>query len=269
MKRQSWFFVLAFLTTFFAVACGAGDKMPTDWNDDGMRRRDDGSLKPLRGWSAAGNLAFLKPDKKVSLQCQFDEPASFTIAFSVNYPRSGIDEPCMAEAEIEWSVAGNSVKRTITVSDGAVVTGVGEAVIVRMFDASPIGDSLTGGFGTEYGASVQVARGTRGSFTNPPILQRLTTDYQSTVNAGLSRTFPVPENAGVVGFKFLFGDSTGAAITDQEIRASQLDPNSNEISRCDPRDHEWVPLAPGAVNVEFTNVSADPLFVFIYWAIDG
>jgi len=278
MKTKTW--VLQFLFFLFGIlgACapsaeGEKDAMVYNYDDEGLRN-DGGAKKPRYGWSAAGQLGFLNPNLEVSLQAQFEEPGTYTVTFNVDYPRTGPDEPVAAEAVIEWSVAGNTVQRIVSISDGASVTGTAEAVRVTLRDTSPIGDNTNLGYDTRYNVSIQVARGTRGSFTNPPILTRLfnsggVTYLDAVAGANGTRTYPVPENAGVTAFKVLFANVTYTPITDNDITVEQLDPSNNVLSQCDPRNNEWTPLVPGAISVVFRNNSGAGVYPSMIWAIDG
>ena len=272
---RAW--IIALFTAILSLtgACYDGDKhmCPRDFGDGRLGPNDSDagfSNQPPRGWSVALPLTCLNPTAFASLQADFDEPDLYTVQFGLfdidGQPNPVIPRVIYTEAIIEWSVAGNTVTRRITVSDGMSISGVGEGVRVRAIDGT-IDISM---IGVRYGVTITVAKGQRASQT-PPSLSAYGPQGSFNVTAGNSFNTPIPRGAGINSVQVSVANTfTGAVIPDQGCIVSQSATNGgNQLKACDARQFEWIPIAAGATDVTILNNTAVQFVVTLYWGIDG
>ncbi len=165
----------------------------------------------LGGWSAGativnpGSIAngtaakFPQAQKSLSLQCQLSPPGVYTVEFEVGPSKSpsnssGDNQP---EAVIEWATNGGTVRRRVSVINGAAISGPAEFVKVTVTDASDSNDAAP------YEVTITVTPGTRGSNEMRPTLQN---EPAVALDGGGSASFNVPQDAGVNGFRIFVWD---------------------------------------------------------------
>ena len=122
------------------------------------------------GWSRVAKLiSGTNTAATGSLQQAFDKAEAYTCTFTLKvdddlnqvsgFPPHSV-APIQAEATIEFTVAGNTYTRVLSVTDGMSVTGVCNAIRVRVVDTTtPVG--LADIVGLQYHISIQVAPGIR------------------------------------------------------------------------------------------------------------
>lgn len=231
-----------------------------------------GSSVPItgkkRGWQQSGTLITGDATKFVTLQANFeDEPGDYTVEFGVPSPPDAAGSTLgyyNCKADIFWSVEGQTVKRTVTVGNGVSVSGTGQGVKVRMYDAS---GTIFGPGGDSYVVSAQVAKGTRPNVGKPPTIW----NPIFTVLAGGVGVLAVPQDAGVISVNVQVGALSAAGIPPisnvlikslSGVILTQFDPNAVGAA--------FVPVPPGAAQVEFDNFSAaDNYRVQVNFGIDG
>ena len=266
--------ILLFLLALTA-ACVERNYYQDDQDDQGdastmIREHKD-------GWQAGGELTQNDPITDFSLQANFPESGAYTVQFTVEQAISSTAARGqlrgMTYADITWTVEGQQVRRTVAVYNGLSVTGVAQAVKVRLYDASPAGDA-----GRKYNAFAVCARGTRASTENPPIYEvgvsaSAPLGPVEVVQVGTFATVPVPLNIGVKSVGVVVINQDGTAIPDQGAVVEQR--NGGAIRKAyDPRQVYWVPLSPGVDTIRLKNnmPGVDPanrLAFSVTWGIDG
>ncbi len=214
-----------------------------------------------QGWSASGTLIQKNALKNVTLQADFPAAENYTAQFKL----SGNLLSKRVEAKVTWSVEGNSVSRIISVADGVSIQGTGQGVRIIAYDASL--NTPGPGDVTDYQVSIQVVPGTRGSTSNPPILDR----YQGGFIAPAgTATFAVPDDAGIISVAVPVGEFAGGAIPDQAIQVRQEDGTGSLWTQYDPRQYFWMPVLPGVTSIVINNRSVtETIYAKPIFGIDG
>jgi len=234
------------------------------------------------GWSKSGNMTTGNIQQAVGMQVEFPHADEYLVQFGI---QDGLAAFPNAVADIDWSVEGNTVHRTISVSNGAAIAGCGQACKVRIRDASIINT------GVGYAASVQISRGNRASLEEPATLVPVV-PAGATASGGLNptigiisvasglppvfNTVNIPQDSGVISV-FITAAARGAAsvltpLTDADgyvvvgagATLLKIIPIS-ELGR-------WIPLGPQASQLFFFNTMAagNPRLTFsLTYGIDG
>lgn len=219
---------------------------------------------PSTGWAQSGKIR----DKaalgdSVSMQAKLPEAGYYTCQFNLLNPSS---TPVAPEALITWTVNGNYVTRRMSVINGAAVSGIAEHVKVVITDNTPSGDGSV-----QYIASVQVARGTRPSEEQPPILTRLG-DFKKIVSAMSNATVTLPLDAGAISVRTTVwkNDVTGLVIARTDAAVVQYDSAGAALKSYSPIDENgWVSLAPNCQFVRFYNYTASDQVALLELGIEG
>jgi hypothetical protein len=104
-------------------------------------------------------------------------------------------------ADVVWSIGGNQIKRTISVSNGASITGVGEGCVVTVYDATgkapaPIPPLARATDPVpNYTVIVTLAPGSRGDAALPPVYYPIPSF--GVIAEGSDVTIPIPPNSGI------------------------------------------------------------------------
>ncbi len=223
------------------------------------------TLNEKKGWSSSGNLIAGKADGGIGLQAKFEEtPGNYTVQFAVTYPPTDqLGNIIKARAEIVWTVEGNDVRRLVDIANGMSVSGVGQSVKVRMYDATALGG---GKQPFPYPVSAQVVRGTRPSVEHPPFLY----ENSLVVNAGSNAVFAIPQNAGVSSVQvYVKPEPVGVNVPLGQAVLYHVTGANGVINAYDPREVSWVPIAPGSEKIMVQNDSAVSLRFTTVWGIDG
>lgn len=244
------------------------------------RRRDPAS-KFLKGWSAAGKLIVganvgigdvSEGQEAVVLDVNFPHPNTYTLQFFTDALQqenpSGVAIRTLAE--VIWSVAGNSVRRLISLNYGVALTGSGEGVHVRMFDFSS--DAL---IKSMYTVKCLLSPGPRGSFSQPPFLEidndllRGAPVFTIIAPAGFS-DFVIPPDAGVNSVYLTVSAALFTLIPQQSVLAVQRGP-TGQTQKAGNYDifNQWWPVSPGATVIRIFNQTAVNLTVTPSWGIEG
>lgn len=232
-----------------------------------------------KAWAGSGNLFFPgftapfttnRRRSAVVVQAEFKNPGYFTIQFGIQAPIvAGISLAgnTICEAEILWSVAGNTIRRYISVFNGTSISGAGEGVRVRMIDNS-LGN-FNAPNGASYPVTVMIIPGTRPTMagSQPPFYtpnESLTFFPGTPQTPAYSMTTPgptnqeldiaIPENCGINSVMLLASqsaqDDPTDVMTNNSIFFQQLGTvgltskvlanyNYDMVGR-------WLPLYPGA-----------------------
>jgi hypothetical protein len=227
----------------------------------------------IRGWSQSGRLTLdfsngvggLVPQvvKPVTCQAVFPKDTStmYTVQLSVTPPTGPkrLDGFFAAYAEVKWSVAGNFIRRVVSLNSGQSISGSGEGVKVTLFDATPLIDNSDQTGLLTYPCDILIVPGSRASNstspTNTPAIS-----YQNGIAQNLSVTWPVPSDAGVISVRVdtaLF-TAAGNPEASNDMVVQQLDQINRILKQYRAADYPaFVPLHPACVNVAVYNLSAD------------
>lgn len=238
--------------------------------------------KLLTGWAQSGPLTSGDLNKVIKLQCQFPVAGVYTVQF--NLLGATLDKYLNPVAEIVWSAAGNFVKRKVSVTNGVSITGVAEAVDVRVRDesvsvnvADPATPPSPSNLIQTYEGSIQVARGGRPSTQQPAIF------YDTYVNSngqrligskvianGAASDIPIPRDIGIISVYIsplnAITPATGVATS----TATFLTFGSIEQGSI-PFD-TWAPVPPNAAAIRYRVNALSPygsVDFLTAWGIDG
>jgi hypothetical protein len=246
-----------------------------------------------KAFSKAGKLICQQLHPVVTFDACFPTPGTYTVQFEIS---SLIQAPGQSGqltfADIIWSVNGTTVKRTISVISGTTISGMGESVYVKVYDASPPGSEV--GFpGITYTVTINVTPGLRPAQSQQPYYDipnpnailtgffgkcAFPVDAASTVQVFFPQaeifyqtppsTTGVPIPIGATSIHVTVGSSDGTPILDNEAQV-RLD----NIGRLyDPRNSpQWQPLPPGAYAATLINNNASTSeYIFsVTLGIDG
>lgn len=259
-------------------------------------------LSNKRAWSASSgermdpttgvktSSLLVGKDSGFTLQCDFQKrPDYYTVQFNIQQPSLAdleVDEflSLATLAELTWSVEGNSVRRLISVQNGGIISGCGQAVRVRVFDWSRFSKlgivQETSKF--PYKVSCQVTKGTRPSAAIPPMLTQNSliepggevfrgSSESESLLAGLgnAKTWQVPQN---VGLKSLYVDADAPQAFDRtDFQIIQLitpgvpnawTANLDQVGK-------FIPALPGVTQVRMVNTGASGISVNLNYGIEG
>jgi len=210
--------------------------------------------------------------KTVSLQANFAQgkrgAGPYTIQFSIG-PQLKFrllqgGNPTQAEATIDWSVEGNTIRRVVSVSNGMSVSGVAQAVRVVVNDTTLPNTPAQPG---DYLVEITVAPGTRPGSNIFPTLMRAVNS--TLIGAGLTITIPIPEGIGISSISVPIASVPGGPIPDQGLQVKQGNTVPTDFVTYDPRTDQWVPLFPGATVIRLTNNTAFQILAMVIFGIDG
>lgn len=240
------------------------------------------------GWSAVGTLttrtdANPNPDGAVHLQVDFGEKNSeyYTLQFSILPPPFVGEESIgiKGKAELLWTVEGNFIRRVVSVSNGQSISGLGQAVSIKITDDS---FNPNDNPAVQYGVSVQVTRGTRPAYGNsqPPLFSVMEGIYQAqigppnpdapvTVAAGSDLAIAVPPDCGINCFLLMIKVDGVAGIDDESVRVEQTSAGIIMAETSLRMANDWQPLMPGATTIVITNSSASDIIVTPLFGVEG
>jgi hypothetical protein len=246
---------------------------------------DTGRMHNRKDWAQSGELA-VQGTRAVGLQATFDpnDGKVHTVQFIVATPQAPwggnpaaplpqlpLDGAFVAYAKIQWSVNGSDITRVVSVVNGMSIAGVGEAVKVSCYDATPIDvGNITPG--TLYGVTATVAPGTRGSNINPPYWAPPLT-APIAVPASTSNRQTIPQNIGANALNILFAqqDAGGLPIVPPDMFVVFIGPGGLNLGVYTPTSaDEWVPIPPLAQAFQINNASTTQALTYTYYlGIDG
>jgi hypothetical protein len=225
------------------------------------------------GVSASGNLLIditttqNNSGQVVSVQHEFKKPGVATVQFNIQ--RGEPSSPLYAvwtEAEILWTVGGNTIRRKVTVGDAVSITGLAKSVVVRVIDRTPLQAGLLAMIET-YKVFITISPGARATIEQPPVIYADL--YSTDVLAAATLDVPIPEGAGVNAVAVLFSKA-GTAVPDQGVIASHFaDLSMPALVRYDPRSIYWAPVAPGAKFVQVYNATLATINARVIFGVDG
>lgn len=198
-------------------------------------------------------------------------PETYTLQFSfvgVEPDTAGTPFIPTAQAIINWKIDGQQQRRVISIVSGASISGVCNAVDVKIIDIPQGGDST---IGKKYSVQATMSRGLRANTQEPPTL---TDELLQGINTGANATFQIPQDAGVTSVFVLAASGSPADVfADTSLLAVMSDnhqPSNGLYGSFYPfKCCHWVPLAPGSQKVVLFNGSGVTQFCQVIWGIDG
>jgi hypothetical protein len=243
------------------------------WSNSGIIQNNGSSNMGLAANFLAGRTDNEIPSK------------NYTVQFFVSKPTvGGAQVPAFINpvAEISWSVEGNTIRRTVSVTNGCSVTGVGQGVKVVVRDQTPQGiNGVT--YGASYNVSITVAPGSRSSVDQPPLFNAASANFAGATvltpfsvapGTGFLSFFsvPVPQDAGAISAYVTAISADLSPLAANSASVSQIDSTNNNRRQYDPFPPAFVPLVPEAVSLSLINnfPAGGPNIVFtVSFGIDG
>jgi hypothetical protein len=225
------------------------------------------------GWSVGRAMLSGDKSRTASLQADFrQKPGIYTAQFTIvptdltpPPPILAFYAPMRAEATIDWAVEGNTVTRKISVTNGASISGPGQAVRIVVEDTTVV---VPGGIlGQKYFVGITLVPGLRAADGIPPILNESGVTFLPVTSSVLTN---VPQNVGIKSVLVTVGTPSGAPLPEQTIQVYQYAPGGQLLALYDPRAYEFYPLMPGCVAILIQNNSAtEPVATSVSWGVDG
>lgn len=196
-----------------------------------------------------------------TVQCELTPAQVFTVQFGIG-PKEDPEGRNKPVALIEWAANGVTVYRKVSAINGMSISGVGEAVRVKVFDE---GDS---GAETPYPSTCIVSIGSRGG-NAPPTLQNQ--DFVNLSTAGGTGSFTIEENVGIIAVRLLAVNDAGLKYDPDALTAIFRDGTGTLISGFQNFNvNGFVQVPPGAVSISVENEDAAvDVDVFPVFMIDG
>jgi len=218
----------------------------------------------------------LKFQADFTMDCYDGErPAEqYTVQFGITPPAKYQFIHPNVTAEIQFSVSGNTVIRRISLGDGTSISGICEALSVKVIDQTvdiPI-DPDTGlpDFNVEYIVSVNAAPLPRSDGYTPPIFRPLR-DLQHgpyLVVPGGPVPVAVPTIAGgVKSLMVMVSHATGGTLAGAGVIFA--DQTATAIGTYNPQSPIWVPMLPTTHSLFFLNGNPPLSGTLIYTPIYG
>ncbi len=265
----------------FIAGCGAksglGDNMTM-----GERGGWSASNKILNNGQSQGNNVPLQVDfgqqlaKRAGLAEEFNLNPTLSDLPAKNYT--------VQFGEISWAVAGITIRRLVSVTNGLSVTGVGEAIKVVVYDATD--QTAPAPAACTYDVEITVAPGSRpseqqpASFTpyidsDPSFGANIPTLGSTIITPNTTIFVTIPQNAGVISLYTTVAVTSGfGIIIPQGTALIQQRAIGNSVRLYDALDMSWVPIIPQAQTIGLQNTfpvaPGSPNLVFtLTFGIDG
>lgn len=183
---------------------------------------------------------------------------NYTVQFSVGQPKDSTGKITTDRinpvAEISWSVEGNTVRRVVSVTNGAAVTGVGQAVKIVVRDQTFQQIATT----VSYDVSITVAPGTRPSENQPATFNPTLATQTSTIDVApggipTGVIVPIPVNAGVISAFITVVPNDNSAIPENSAMVIGLDAANVITRKYDPTNAGFVPILAQTVQLLLVN----------------
>ncbi len=227
-------------------------------------------LPVINSKSAAGAIRF-QSDDTLSLQGEFNELGMYTAMFWLdkeNHTGVVSAQPIVCEATIRWMVAGNTITRTIMVTDGVSISGLAESVTITVRDRTVRSAPPQN---APYFVSILVAKGVRPADPNPPVLQsdeNTAVGGPVSIGVGATASFTIPPKCGVKSVRGYVWGLAGVALSNNSVLIRQFAPGAADTIGGNYTDG-WIPLATSSDVIFVDNNSGQIVNVVILYGIDG
>jgi hypothetical protein len=256
---------LTLLFALFVVGCAT----------DVVTEKED---SVMRSWSATANMSTGNSVSQPGPQVLFDEEdfGQYVVQFQVIPPvpgpgaAFGLIGEYQATAEIVWKVAGQQVRRVVSVANGVSVQGCCDGVEVHMTDTTVITGSSTAG--RAYSITATVSSGTRATTEQPVTLFG---GFIPALATGASAAQNIPPNSGVISVDVEATFQNAGAVTQPgpaPVIGIFLNGSGTNVKQFYfPLTGEFVPVPSDAVALQFFNFgpAGSVASVFWLWGIDG
>lgn len=219
------------------------------------------------GWSTNGQLTVGDPDGQVSLQRTFRKAGMFTLTFFADYPRDVVDTVVRAEADIDWTVAGNTIRRRVTLANGLAISGLCESVRVVAVDVTTLGVGATP---VDYDVGISVAEGVRAPNPIPPTLS--SRERVRAIANGAFDTFDVPDGVGINGVMVVvMGVNPAAPLPDNSILVQVETATGIGLLRYDPNQvgPKFMPISGDSDHLFIQNDSGQIIEYTVIFSVEG
>ena len=191
------------------------------------------------------------------------EPGTYTLQFSViniqPSPNLHIAIPPIVHAIVTWKIEGQQQRRVVSVVSGASISGVCQAVDVKVQDINNAEDD---GYG--YQVQVTLSKGLRANTQQPPALSRgrLVLVSQTALLSSMCRKIRASSRFSQCSIR-AHPDDMGIAMVDAVN-------NTVATIMPAPLSTQWIPIVPGTTQVRLQNFNAtDGMFCNLLWGVDG
>ncbi len=220
------------------------------------------------GWQKAGKLRTGKVVDTVQALANFPKCEYYTVQFGVTPPviPAGWAGFIDVRADVLWSVEGVTTNRTLSIGNGAAISGSAQGIKVIAYDRTV----LSGGVGAiphvEYDVIIQITPGTRPSKNQPPVLNSGLATLQ--FGPGFVDSIVNPD-AGIISVDVTVGQLT---LTTAPLgQVEHLNFFGQILKMYDPSIVTgFVPLATGTTLVRYSSREAATTHVVQFtYGIDG
>lgn len=261
-------------------------------NDSEMFKGSPNTTVGKKAWSASGTLytpGVGQQTNGFSLQANFaDAPGYYTLEFSLAYPNvpAPFATPLIrALAEVSWAVEGTTNRRLVHITSGAVISGAGQGVVVKLRDDSIVSEEPFPP-ALPYLAHVTLVQGSRPTLANsqPPLYQPepegeglivLADNLSYTIPAGVGTgltpgvaLIDIPQDAGVNSVLFSI-QPIADELPPTEAQLEALLLSTGSLSFEGGRFGTWLPVPPGSTTVAIRNYTNREWVGTLAFGIEG
>lgn len=261
------------------VGCETNYYNAEEWSKDHNETVENSDMQKFL--TAVTSIVSKTQQSTQQLQTQLPEPGNYTVEFSITNIQPVAPAVTVGNitpvATISWALGGVHYERKISVFNGASITGVAEAVTIRVFDETDLSDTSNQ---TSYDVSMSVAKGVRGSVIQPPTYQQYLSPIAGgsplfgsvIIPGGANYTIPVPQNIGINSVMITYATIILPTAGVLENLVSQDSASGTTLKLYNPKDYGFVPINPQIIALTLfnndTNVGVSYIFN-ITWGIDG
>jgi hypothetical protein len=268
--------LVVLLALNIVIGCGSAPIECPETGDCTPKEEQETVDMTQAGWSAAKRLLPGGRLDALAFQTGFPEIGVYTIQLGLlqSYVHSPT-ETTRARAEIVWSLRGNNVRRLVDCVSGLSISGLAESVNVKIYDDS----NFNGNAQSAYNVSLQVGRGVRPAVERPPTLVASEdsvndSGYYITTFADPQEVVIAPVDSGIISVMVTVSPNVGQVVPEYGVIVEQRNGTgvgSTLLKRYDPRQADFVPLAPGtnAIWLIQDPVSVLTNFWTVTYGIDG
>jgi hypothetical protein len=211
------------------------------WSNSAVLRNNGSDNMGLAVNFLAGRTNNETPSKNYTVQFSV---GNTTVPPSAGPPPSQggqpIDTLINPVAEISWSVEGNTIRRVVSVTNGAAVTGVGQGVKIVVTDQT-LQSSLAIDGAALYRVDITVAPGSRPSENQPATFNPRLATGTSTIDVppggpATGVAIDIPINAGVISTFVTAVPNDFSAIPQNTAIVSMLNNSNVLIRNYDPNE---------------------------------
>jgi hypothetical protein len=233
--------------------------------------------------SIKGRLTSQRVSGGITLNSKRSVPVVRTVSFSVSQPQPAPGSPGLGPmnpvAEVNFFIDGNTYSRTLSVYNGASISGVSENVSVTVSDQFP---PTPGAAPVVYDVTIVESAGQRSSNSLPPTLTTFleqpgggVTQFGMTTLGTLpgttSVTIEIPQNCGInsVAINVITANNAAFKNEDLDVLLTNNTGGGGTYKSYYPNEHGFVNIPPGANVLYLNNHGANELIVSVTWGIDG